>query len=212
MTSAVADPMDSPSETRSTLATRSSLIRDVANPALGTRWEEFDRTYRSVILGMARKAGLSHHDAEDVTQDVFTNLARTLCGFELRDRRGSFRRYLFQLVRWRVASKFDQLKRKGDETLSHLDSEDVGDPMDTLPAREGVSEQTETEFREAVLHAMRVLAADLNPRDIQLLEAYYCQEWSAERIAKALKMSTAAVYVVAHRHKFRLCREIMRRL
>lgn len=83
-----ADPLS-----RSTLATRNSLIADVADPAGGTRWEEFDRTYRGVVLGMARKAGLSHHDAEDVTQEVFTALVRSLVGFELGERRGSFRRY-----------------------------------------------------------------------------------------------------------------------
>ena len=209
MGSSLAEPEP---ETLSTLATRSSLIRDVSNPALGTRWEEFDRTYRGIVLGMARKAGLSHHDAEDVTQDVFASLTRTLCGFELRDRRGSFRRYLFQLVRWRVASKFDQLKRKGDETLVSLDDEETGDRMDRLAARAAAPAAEETDFREAVLEAMRALAKDLRARDVQLLELYYCQEWSAERIATALKMRPTAVYLVAHRHKFRLCREILRRL
>lgn len=196
---------------RSTLATRSSLLADVAGPAGGTRWEEFDRTYRGVVLGMARKAGLSHHDAEDVTQEVFTSLVRSLVGFEPGQRRGSFRRYLFQLVRWRVASKFDQLKRTGDEALATLDPEDGGfaDPQ----AEAGASRaQTDAEFRAAVVEAMLVLSRDLSPRDIQMLELYYCQDWSAERIAKALKMSTGAVYVVAHRHKLRLCREILRRL
>ncbi len=198
--------------TTDTLATRSSLLRDVSNPALGTRWEEFDGTYRGIVLGMARKAGLNLHDAEDVTQDVFASLARTLCGFEPRQRRGSFRRYLFQLVRWRVASKFDQLKHQGDQVLVKLDDSAESDPMDQIPAPEAGPAGGENEFREAVVQAMLVMAKDLRPRQVQLLELYYCQEWSAERIAKSLRMSTTAVYLVAHRHKFRLCREILRRL
>ena len=196
---------------RGTLATQSSLIADVADPARGQRWEEFDRTYRGVVLGMARKAGLSHHDAEDVTQDVFTSLVRSLVGFELGPRRGSFRRYLFQLVRWRVASKFDQLKRAGDEALTTLDpgEADIADPQ----AEGGPSRaQTDAEFRTAVIEAMLVLARDLRPCDLQMLELYYCQGWKAERIAKALGGSTGGVHVVAHRHKLRLCREIRRRL
>ena len=55
----------------STVRTRTSLIRAVSGQDGGTRWEEFDRTYRGIVLGMARKQGLAHHDAEDVTQDVF---------------------------------------------------------------------------------------------------------------------------------------------
>jgi RNA polymerase sigma-70 factor (ECF subfamily) len=196
---------------RGTLATQSSLIADVADPARGQRWDEFDRTYRGVVLGMARKAGLSHHDAEDVTQEVFTALVRSLVGFELGQRRGSFRRYLFQLVRWRVASKFDQLKRAGDDALASLDEPEsvCADPQ----ASAGLSpDHAEAEFRVAVVEAMRVLAQDLSPRDVQMLELYYCQEWPADRIAKALKMRPTSVYVVAHRHKLRLCREIYRRL
>lgn len=116
------------STSQSTLATRQSLIESVAKSDGGGRWEEFDRTYRGIVLGMARKAGLNHHDAEDVAQEVFSSLVKSLVGFELQRRKGAFRKYLFQLVRWRVASKFDQLKKTGDEKLARLQDRSLPAP------------------------------------------------------------------------------------
>ncbi len=193
-------------------ATRSSLIVDVADPARGTRWEEFDRIYRNIVFGMARKAGLTHHDAEDLTQDVFRDLARSLCGFELRDRKGSFRRYLCNLVRWRIASAFG--RRKPEAEFSHRgNATDTGnDPFDGIPAPESRGEGAETDFREAVTQALLVLSRDLSQRHVQLLDLYYCKEWPAKRVAAALHMRTATVFTIAHRNKLRLLREILRRL
>lgn len=196
----------------STSATPTSLIRAVTNPAGPTRWEDFDRTYRGIVMAMARRAGLRHHDAEDLTQEVFRDLARSLCGFQVSEQCGSFRRYLFQLIRWRIASKFESMKRSGLESLEALEEQAGRDPLEAMAPEPPAAPAQEADFRAAVTEALLALARDLSPRDVELLDLYYCREWPARRISESLRMPVATVYVVAHRHKFRLCREILRRL
>lgn len=191
----------------STLATKRSLIENISDPSLGTRWNEFDQIYRRVVLGMARGSGLTLQDAQDVTQDVFRDLCRGLVGFKLGERRGSFRNFLFRLVRWRITSRFRQLKTHSTTSLDAEDST-VGE----LAAPESAPGMTEAEFQEALTRAMEVLGREMKARDLQILELYYCAGWPAQRIAKALKMPVATVYVVAHRQKRRLAREILKRL
>ncbi len=199
-------------EGETTLATSTTLIRDIIDPARGTRWTEFDRIYRPIVFGIARKAGLNFHDAEDVTQDVFRDLSRNLAGFEIRERRGSFRRYLFNLVRWRLNSKFDEKTVEAARTVELLDPEMEANPLESLAAEPLIPHDAEAEFTEAVNQAMLVLARELSPKHVQLLELYFCQEWPAKRVAEALGICTATVFTIAHRHKLRLLREILRRL
>lgn len=188
-------------------ATRRSLIQDIADPSKGTRWNEFDRTYRRVVFGMARNAGLQHHDAEDVTQEVFRSLATSLARFEIRSRPGSFRRYLSNLVRWRVQNRRAALSRQPvsadtellDPEIHQLDAgtPDIG---------------KDTDFQAAVIGAMAALRADLSPRDIQILDLYYNEHWEAARIADLLGTSRENIYVITHRNRDRLAREVRRRL
>ncbi len=192
--------------------TSTSLIRDVIDRDKGTRWEEFDRTYRPVILGMARKAGLGHHDAQDLAQDVFGELSESLPAFEVKRLRGSFRRYLGNLIRWRLCRR---LARQRQYAARHIDPSSNADGEDvchSIPAPDVMRPNAEQEFNEAVKQAILALTRDLEARHVQLLELYFCQELSAKEVAARLGMSRAAVFTIAHRHKLRLLREILRRL
>ena len=66
--------------------------------------------------------------------------------------------------------------------------------------------------RAAVTGAMAVLREELSSRDIQILDLYYCAHWDASRIAKLLGTSRENIYVIAHRNRERLAREVWRRL
>jgi RNA polymerase sigma factor (sigma-70 family) len=191
-------------------------LRNVSDPTQGTRWEEFDRTYRGIVFGMARRAGFNHHDSEDITQEVFRDLARSLSGFDVRQRPGCFRRYLFTLVRWRIGSRFEQRKLEADRVLQvfvdESDSDLTEDSLSRIPSPETHPESTETDFREVITQAMMALSKDLPARHVQVLELYFCRDWPAKRVADALGMPAASVFTVAHRHKLRLMREVLCRM
>ncbi len=198
---------DMPAPVYAGIPTRRSLLQDVADPAKGTRWSEFDRTYRRVVFGMARNAGLQYHDAEDVTQEVFRSLATSLARFEIRSRPGSFRRYLANLVHWRVENRRAALSRHPLATEPEQLEAEIPQPE---PGDEDLVGNPD--FRAAVTGAMAVLREELSPRDIQILDLYYCAQWDAERIAKLLGTSRENIYVIAHRNRERLSREVRRRL
>ncbi len=199
-------------EPGSTVRTRTSLLRAVSGKDGGTRWEEFDCTYRAIVLGMARKQGMAHHDAEDVTQDVFRDLARTLGKFQTGGRRGSFRRYLANLVRWRVINARESRKRRDADELDAPDEAGGLALIEKIPAPEQIPPHSEAEFRDIITQAMSVLARDLKPKDIQILDHYFCKGWPAKRVASALGTTATNVFVVTHRHKLKLCYEILQRL
>src|SRR5687768_16238778 len=98
------DPAPSPLHTRPTLLYR---LRDWTDE---TSWMEFYRLYHGFIFSLARRAGLSHADADEVTQDVFRCVADKIGEFESNPARGTFRGWLAQLTRWRVIDK--QLARR----------------------------------------------------------------------------------------------------
>src|SRR5262249_53330213 len=98
------EPADS--EPVSSLRTRPSLLIRVQSWEDKTSWSEFHRLYKKLVYGLARRSGLRHEDAEDVTQDVFKRVAETIHEFESDPNRGRFRGWLMNLTRWRVADKF----------------------------------------------------------------------------------------------------------
>lgn len=192
--------------------TRTSLILDIGRGPQSTRWEEFDRKYRRIVLGMVRQSGMGHHDAEDVTQDIFRELAASLGSFQPTGRPGSFRRYLCNLVRWRVCNRLKLQSQHHRRTTHANDADSAQEILEGIPDPQQPSDNRDVEFREAVTEAMRALAEDLAPRDLQLLDSYFLKNWSAAEVANALGISRANVFTIAHRHKLRLIREILRRL
>jgi DNA-directed RNA polymerase specialized sigma24 family protein len=90
----------------SSLRTRRSLLIRLSNTGDSVGWGEFYALYRKLVYGLCRRSGLSHEESEEVTQDVFARVASTIGGFESDPARGSFRGWLMNLARWRVADKF----------------------------------------------------------------------------------------------------------
>jgi RNA polymerase sigma factor (sigma-70 family) len=198
-------------EPASTLRTSTSLLRVLiaadSSPDWERCWTRLDRTYREILMAMARKAGLRHHEAEDVTQEVFSELVRSLAGFEIRARRGSFRSYLFQLLHWRIANKRQHQRR---QPAGEFDPAEPGDAAPTALQQPPPAPSDEEEFCRTIARAMMILARSLSPRDVQVLEHYYCKNWPAARISAAFGLPAATVYVIAHRHKLRLVKALVR--
>ncbi|MDA0666364.1 MAG: hypothetical protein O3A95_09370 [Planctomycetota bacterium] len=71
--------------------TRPSLLLRLRDASDEKAWNEFDDTYRGLILGYCRRRGLQHGDAEDVRQMVMMNLSKAAQGsFAYNPERGRF--------------------------------------------------------------------------------------------------------------------------
>ena len=79
--------------------THPSLLVRIRNRDDASAWGDFVEIYSPLIYGYARKQGLQDADAVDVTQDVLRIVARSIGRLDYDPRRGSFRGWLFTIVR-----------------------------------------------------------------------------------------------------------------
>jgi RNA polymerase sigma-70 factor (ECF subfamily) len=79
--------------------TRSTLLMKVRDPADGQAWGEFVALYEPLLRAYVRQRGLSEDDIDDVVQEVFARLVKTLPEFELDRQRANFRTWLWPICR-----------------------------------------------------------------------------------------------------------------
>src|SRR4051812_47542074 len=85
-------------DTSATANTRPSLLLRVRDPHDSESWRNFVTVYGPLVFDHCRRRGLQAADAEDVTQTVFAQLARSLRTFEYRPEVGRFRHWLGTVV------------------------------------------------------------------------------------------------------------------
>src|SRR5437762_1140989 len=83
--------------------TRYSLLSRLHDWEDQKSWREFFDTYWRLIYSVAVKSGLNDSEAQDVVQETVISVAKDLHKFK-RDRSlGSFRGWLRNVIRWRIA-------------------------------------------------------------------------------------------------------------
>lgn len=192
------------------LLTRPSLLFRVREWNDSASWEEFHRLYRRLIYGRARRAGLSHADAEDVAQDVFKRVAETIRDFDTNPERGSFRGWLMKLTHWRIADKFKSRREFQPPTLGTHESNSAATSLvENLPAPPAEEDEWDREWQQHLLAAASErLARQVKPRHFQVFDLYVLQQWPLLRVTKELRISPASVYVIGHRLKKQLKAEV----
>lgn len=133
-------------------------------------WEEFNQTYRPLIVGFALKQGLDAEAAEDGAQDTLLSVARSIGSFTHDPARSTFKNWLFTVAR----------------------VPDLGSAA--LDTRE------EEESRRALLdEAMERLKPQVSTEHFQIFYLSVLKEHPAAQVAAALGVSRATVYAVRHR-------------
>lgn len=90
--------------------TRVSLLNRLTMPDSGEAWDEFIQTYRPLVYRVACAKGLQDADAEDLTQEVMSKVAKAMATFEHRGC-GSFRGWLFQVTRNLVVNQLTRRRQ-----------------------------------------------------------------------------------------------------
>jgi RNA polymerase sigma-70 factor (ECF subfamily) len=104
--------------------TRASLLVRLRDQRDEAAWTEFVDLYAPLVYGYLRRQGLQDADAADLGQDVLTAVAGALGRLEYDPRRGSFRNWLFTLVRrklsnWRAVQSH-RPRGSGDSVIQEL--------------------------------------------------------------------------------------------
>src|SRR5687768_17815798 len=116
-------------------------------------WEAIVRLYWRKVFNVAYKFVGRHDQAEDLTQDVFLKLYKSLDTF---DRRANFQTWLISVSRNLCIDHYRSARRER-ETINR----DV-DPADLTPAAPGVSAYGRLEHRDRV-SLLRAALAELPP-------------------------------------------------
>jgi RNA polymerase sigma-70 factor (ECF subfamily) len=182
------------------IPTRYSLLSRLQNWADNESWQVFFDTYWRLIYSVARKAGLTQTEAEEVVQETVLCVAQNIRKFK-RDRRlGSFKGWLCNLTRWRIA---DQLKKRtGLFRDSAAGANRKYEPLENLPdlADEAARLEWEQEWQGQLLEAaIQRVKLRVSEEQYQLFDLYVVQEWPVARITRTLGVSAAQTYLAKHR-------------
>lgn len=194
----------------SALDTNASLLDRLRDLDDAESWNRFYVTYARVVHGLARRRGLTDAESEDVAQEVFKRIADTIQTFEITGRPGSFRSWLFQLVRWRADDKLRERERQPDNIpFQERSRSTLGSSVLRTPPPMDADQALETEARRQLLHAaLERLKHRLNPRDLQIFHLLAFDDWPVRKVARFFRLTSASVYVIRHRVGRQLRQEI----
>src|SRR5258706_11507380 len=91
------------------IPTRQSFLDRLKDWDDSSSWKDFFDPYWSLIYGVARKAGLSDSEAQDVVQETIISVARKIPEFIYDPAVCSFKTWLMRMTRWRI---IDQIRKK----------------------------------------------------------------------------------------------------
>src|SRR6516162_8846467 len=94
-------------------ATRVSLLVRLGDAQDAAAWSQFVEIYAPLVYGYGRKHGLQDADAADLTQDVLQAVSGAIRRLDYDPRRGSFRGWLFTVVRNKLRNFLARQKRPG---------------------------------------------------------------------------------------------------
>ncbi len=191
--------------------TRASLIERLADLGNASSWQEFFETYWGLIYGVARKAGLSDADAEDVVQETMLSVATHMPTFRYDPAKGSFKAWLLKLTRWRIV---DQLrKRRENWPPPPRDSSTRTDMVSRVPDPASLVPDVvwEEEWEANLLNAaFGKLRRKVDPGKLQIFDFYVNKDWPAEKVAARFQVPVEQVYLAKHRITEMLKTEVRR--
>ena len=165
-------------------------------------WQEFRDRYAPVIVGVARHAGLSADEADDVLQDVLLAFFQVSPRFEYDPSKGRFRGYLkraaLNVIRRRR-------RRAAPRSLAHDPAdEEIEDPH----LSSGWDAAWEAQIMERALSEVR---SHVDPRTWEAFELYVTRSMPAEEVGARLGLSANSVHQAKSR-VLRAAREFADRL
>jgi RNA polymerase sigma-70 factor (ECF subfamily) len=207
MTQTMVPPSQNP------LATRYSLLSRLQNWDDQDSWRDFFNTYWRLIYSTALKSGLSESEAEDVVQETVISVAKSLDKFK-RDRTlGSFKGWLRNIIRWRMADQFKKRPGGSYREAEALETESGRwDPAE-LPDPAGSQWEAvwEKEWQTNLMEtAKENVRRNVKEEHYQIFDLYVLKQWPVKKIARTLGVSIGQIYLVKYRISRLLKKEVHR--
>jgi RNA polymerase sigma-70 factor (ECF subfamily) len=188
------DPPDGPGVTDTT---EKLIQRCLAGDQLA--WEAIVRQYWRKVFNVAYKFVGRHDEAEDLAQDIFLKVFKSLDTF---DRRANFQTWLISVSRNLCIDHYRSVRKERETIDRDVDSTEVAPPSVGTPSQIANLEQRDRVelLREAMAALPATLRTAVLMRDIQ--------ECSYHEIAKTLKLPEGTVKSRINRGRTELARQI----
>jgi RNA polymerase sigma factor (sigma-70 family) len=192
------------------IATRRSLVDRLANWDDRRHWQEFFDTYWKLIYSAARKSGLTDSEAQEVVQETIITVAKNVDKLKYDPAIGSFKGWLLQITRWRIADQFRK-REPGNAKCARQMDDRLTATIERLPDSQGddiaalwEKEWQQTLFDAAITRVKRKVEA----KQFQIFDCYVRKEWPAQKVAEQLRVNVGQVYLARHRVSALLKKEI----
>lgn len=207
----MADPSDSLPREERYAQTRQSLIEKLGDWEDQKTWDEFYQTYWRLIFAVSRKSGLSEDEALDVVQETILCVAKQWKDGQKYDpQKGSFKNWLLNLTRWRIADQFRKKQKNPAAGSRGSGSGRTQDQSGTIvPTVELLEDEKagnllermwETEWRANLSRvALDSVRKQVSPKQYQIFDAYVIKGWDVTAVMENLGVSRAQVYLAKHR-------------
>ena len=184
------------------IPTRTTLLERLKDWQNDSSWQIFFDTYWKLIYGIALKGGLTKEEAQDVVQETMLTVAKQMPNFKYDGKAGSFKSWLLNTTRWRIA---DQFHKREAVAVSHSSSDEADTGTKTAdkvldPAIQEMDALWDAEWEKNLLDAaITKVKRRLDPQKYQIFDFCVNKEWPPEKVAETFSIPVAQVYLAKQR-------------
>ncbi|MEM7148106.1 MAG: sigma-70 family RNA polymerase sigma factor [Verrucomicrobiota bacterium] len=186
--------------------TRQTLLIKIRDADDAVAWSDFTTLYTPIIQRFALSRGVSLSDVDDLTQEVLKSIASAIKKFEYDPEKGTFRSWLFRVVRSKLANHFNKQAKQpaqgsGRTTIHRLVEEDT--PSDTDVA------DWDLEYKKHMFSwAAEKVRPEFTDQSWAAFQQTAVEEKTPKDVAANLGITVGAVYIAKSRIIARL-REVI---
>jgi RNA polymerase sigma-70 factor (ECF subfamily) len=161
-------------------------------------WEMIVRQYRRKVFNVAYKFVGKHEEAEDLTQDIFLKIFKSLDTF---DRRANFQTWLISVSRNLCIDHYRSVRKERETIDRDIDATEIPTAAQGLNQIAALEQRDRVELlREALAALPKTLRTAVLMRDLQ--------ELSYHEIARALRLPEGTVKSRINRGRSELARQV----
>jgi RNA polymerase sigma-70 factor (ECF subfamily) len=180
--------------------TNDSLLRSVKDARDEAAWQTLMALYRPAVYRIARRGGLSHENAEDVVQNVFLAVSRSIQDWVSEPSGPRFRNWLGRVTR---NATINAVTRSKPDRATGTSS--VWNHLHAVAKNDDLTESMDREVRlQAIRYAASLIQSEFSSRTWAIFCATTLEGRSAAEVAKAFGCSVGTVYVFRCRVTARL--------
>ncbi len=185
--------------------TSHSLIFRVKNPADGAAWTEFLGIYQPVVFRMARRRGLQDADAQDVMQQVFLSISKSIEGWVPGDLKLPFRAWLTTIARNAITKALTRRPRD-----SATGSTSMVELLDAQPDPQETTAEILAEARKELIRwATEQIRSEFSEATWNVFWRTAIEGVPIAEVAKSTGRSAGAMYVARYRVIARLREKVL---